>query len=449
VRVLIAGAGTIGYNLAVALVAEEHDVVVVDQVEERLNRLENSVDCQLSLGSATSPEHLERCGIRHTDLVIAVTENDAVNTVVCRLADFYRVPEKMARIRDPEVAGVDCVVPSIHLGIDHIISPELLTVEHIVAMIQTPGVREAVDFEGGRVALRALCVSEDSAVAGETLMSVKQGIPGDYLLAAIRRGSRVLIPDGKTNLRIGDTVYAISTRNEVPTVVNAFLGQVRPPRSAVIFGAGVPGTELALRLASFLRRVLLVEPNGRLATQAAERLDHLRNVEVLEGSILDEDLLTRSRIDHSEFYIGISDDDEDNFMGALLYRRYSAGVPLVVVSQPHYLDILESVDLDMVINPRSLATSAILRHLRGGPVLSVAKLRREDAEVIEFQISSSSPITDRPLKELKLPKGLLIAAVVRDRQAYIPDGNFVTRADDRVLVFSDGRSTKTIAELFR
>ena len=137
-RILIAGAGTIGYHLAASLAAEGHDIVVIDENGERLHKLENSVDCQLVAGSALSPLVMESVGIRSTDLVIAVTQSDATNMMICRLADYYRVPEKMARVRNLEMAGDDCPVPTEHFGIDHIISPELLTVEHIERLVLGP-----------------------------------------------------------------------------------------------------------------------------------------------------------------------------------------------------------------------------------------------------------------------------------------------------------------------
>lgn len=448
-RILIAGAGTIGSNLAQALTGEGQEVVVVDPQEERLEGLANSVDCQLVHGSALSPELLENAGIRHTDLVVAVTESDAVNVTVCRLADYYRVPEKMARVRDPELADPDCPVPPEHFGIDHLISPERLTVDHIEQLLSCPGAREAVDFERGRILLRAFLVGEESALAGERVMTIKrQLLPGDYLLAAIRRAGAVRVPKGDSQLRLGDTVYVIAGPEELPRLVKAFNPEARPVRSALVYGAGTAGVALCRRLAERLRRVVLVEPDARRAQRAADELDPL-GVEVMHGTALDEDLLTRLGADRIERFVGISDDDEENTMGALLFRKYGGGEPVVVTSRSHYLDILESVDLDLTINPRALAVSALLRHIRGSTVLSVAKLRREDAEVVEFRVAAGSRLTTRPLKDQRLPGGVLVAAVLRGNALAIPGGEYQIAAGDRVLLFSDGRHGQDLGRLVR
>ncbi|TVR08383.1 MAG: Trk system potassium transporter TrkA [Planctomycetota bacterium] len=448
-RVLIAGAGTIGYHLARSLAAEGQDVVVIDPRSERLGQLENSIDCQLIHGRATSPTLLEQANIRSVDLVIAVTESDSTNMAICRLADFYRVPEKMARVRDLELAHPDCIVPSEHFGIDHIISPELLTVEHIERLVLSSGASEALDFEHGRIALRGLVVGEDSDMAGETIAAIKQRIPGAWLLAAIRRGQRMFIPSGTDTLRLGDTVYIIASPQVAERILPAFVDSVREVRSALIFGGGVAGRELARRLTGHLRRVVLIEPDEGLAQLAAEELDSL-GVEVLHGSALDEDLLLRGGIDRADAFVGISRSDENNFMGALLFRKLgTGGTPIVVISQPHYVEVLESVDIDLAINPRLLAVNAILRHLRGGALLSVARLRDEDAEIVEFKLSRRCPVLNIPLKDVSLPRGSLITAVLRGHDLHIPDGAFRLQHDDRVLLFVETSSSTAIRGIMR
>ena len=448
-RILIAGSGTIGYHLAASLAAEGHDIVVIDQNSDRLAKLENNVDCQLIHGSALSPLLMESVGIRSTDLVIAVTQSDATNMMICRLADFYRVPEKMARIRDLELASNCSPIPTEHFGIDHIISPELLTVEHVERLVLSPGATEAMDFENGRIALRGLVVSEDSTIAGNTIADIRNEVPGDWLLAAIRRGSRVFIPRGTDKLRLGDTAYIIASSGCIKDILPAFDPEVRPIRTALIFGAEVAGIELSRRLSKRLRRVALLEPDHKKAQAAAIALDE-HGVEVIHGSALDESLLLRSGMDRADVFVGISPDDENNFVGALLFRKLgSGGNPIVVTSQPHYLEVLESVDLDLCINPRLLAVSAILRYLRGGSVLSVARLREEDAEMVEFHLPGSSPLVGKALKDLKVPGGALITAVLRNDEVSIPSGGFVMAADDRVLVFAETGRSDALAAFFR
>lgn len=446
-RILIVGAGTIGANLATVLAREGQDVVVVDTNQERLARLEASADCQIYHGDATSALALEDLGIRRTDLVVAVTERDAVNMTVCRLAEHYHTPRKLARIRNAEYAAPDCPIPPEHLGMDHIISPEALAVDHIERLVLCPGSREAIDFEHGRVALRALVVSEESTLAGEQLLHVARNLPGDFLIAAIRRGRRVIVPDGNQVLRVGDTVYLVSEPDQVPALAAAFQPDVSAARRVLIFGAGITGSLLAKRLAGQLR-VSLIEPDLARAEQAAEELDEL-GVEVLHGSALDVELLSRCHVETADFFIAATPDDEKNIMSSLLFRKFGNGTPVVLTTQQDYVDILEGVDLDIVINPRTLAVSSLLGHIRGGGVVTVARLLGEQAEVIEFAVGTEAKVTKQPLKDLKLPRGMLIVAVLRGDALHIPGGDFRVQANDRVLVFLQPELAERAGPLFR
>lgn len=447
-RILIVGAGTIGVSLAGALVTEGLDIVVIDANEARLEQLRTSVDCQTWVGNALSPAVLEDLGIRRTDLLVAVTQDDAINMAVCRLADFYHVPRKLARLRNPEYTAPDCPVPSAHFGIDHVISPEGIAVNTIERLILTPGAREAIDFERGRIALRAMPVSEDSRVAGERVMDVRHFVEAEFLIAAIRRGSRVLIPNGQEQLRIGDTVYVICAPTTTSALVPIFNAEARAARRVIIAGAGITGTLLARRLSRHIDQVMLIENDATRAHQAAEALDEL-GVIVLHGSALDIDLLARCQAERSDHLVAVTEDDENNLMAALLYRKYGSGEPIVLTSQLHYIDILESVDIEVIVNPRVLAVSDMLRHIRGSSILSAAKLHSEEAEVVALRAEAGSPITRAPLAKLQLPRGLLVAAVLRDGVLRFPSGEVQIASGDRVLIFSEAKAVRLAMELCR
>ncbi|MHC5067653.1 MAG: Trk system potassium transporter TrkA [Planctomycetota bacterium] len=447
-RILIAGAGTIGSNLAAALAKEGQDVVVIDSNEDAIERLGASVDCQTECGNALSPQKLEELRIRAVDLLVAVTQDDATNMAVCRLADFYSVPHKLARIRNPELSADDCPVNPEHFGIDHIISPEGIAVDHIERLIACPGALEAVDFEEGRIAMRALPVSEDSSVAGERIIDVRQRFSGDFLIAALRRGGRVIIPDGDDELRIGDVAYLVCSPEILTTLRPIFTPYAQEAERVLIFGAGIAAIQLARRLAGRVAHIRLIEPDEAAATRAAEVLDPL-GIEVLCGSPLDADLLARCNIDRVDFFASISDDDEENFMSALLFRRNSNGTPIVMTRQGHYVDILDQAGIDIVINPRVLAASTLLQHIRGNTVLSVARLHSEKAEILEHRDGAGSAVTREPLRSLRLPEGMLIAAVMRDNELRIPGGDFIITHNDRVVVFADERASAKVEALFR
>jgi trk system potassium uptake protein len=447
-RVLIAGAGTIGNHLASALVREGQDLVLVDPDRDKLDALENQVDCQLVQGNALSPLVLEDIGIRHTDLVVAVTNSDSLNMAICQLASFYGVPRKLARLRMPEFSDPDGPVPPAHFGIDQVISPEGITVDQLEKLVHCPGAREAIDFEHGRVVIRALLVTEESPLVDETLRTVKPQLQAEHLIAAIRRGGQILIPDGNTRLRIGDTVYLVCDPKDLSRIAPAFDPSVRPASKVLIYGAGIAGTMLAGRLREHGLHVVLIDADEQRAQAAAEQLD-AKGVAVHCGRVTDLDLLQRVHVETADFFIALSDNDESNLTGALLYRKYGRGRPIVQINQQHYVDIVESIDFDVVVNPRQLAISSILRHLRSRQVLHGFKLMGEDTEVLELRADDESPITLSLIKDLSLPKSVLVLAVVRRREMFIPGGFFQIRGEDRVLVLMPTNKLRVVEALFR
>lgn len=447
-RILIAGAGTIGYHLAASLAKEDLDVVVVDPNEDRLAGLINTVDCQTIAGSAMSPSQLEDLGIEHVDMLVAVTNDDAINMAICGLAKHYGVPQKLARLRDPELSSGDCPVHLGIFGIDQVISPEGITVNHIQSLISCPGAREAVDFENGRIALRALVVTEESPLAGLSLIEVRGTLSGDYLVSAIRRGAKTIIPDGQTTLRVGDTVYVVAMPDDLSRLATTFDPSAKPAYKVIISGAGIAARQLSRRLIGSGIRVTMIEIEERKALFAAQELDHL-GVEVLHGDPLDVDLLLRCHPEATDFFVALTDEDERNLMAALLFRRYSTGRPVVLIQEPQHVDIMASVDLDVVINPRLLAVSEILRHIRSGMVLSVAKLSGEDAEVIELRAAKGSDITRKPLMDLRLPSGLLVVAVVRGEEVLLASGSLHIGPGDHVLLFARTDMVPRAEAMFR
>lgn len=447
-RILIAGAGTIGQNLAAALVKEGQDVVVVDSDPTRLARIESSIDCQFVCADATSARALEDLGIRRTDLVVAVTRNDAVNIMICGLADFYGVQEKLARLRNPEYTDPDCPVPSEHFGIDRIFSPEGLAVDLIDRLMACPGAREAIDFERGRIAVRALVVSEASPIVARSIAQVDAQLGGRFMVGAIRRGGRMLVPGGSEVFRVGDTAYIVCRPDDVLEMARVFDPEARVATSAIIASASAMGLQVARRLSRRLKQVILIEEDADAARLAAEAVDGL-GVEVLNGSALDIDLLTRCNAERADYFLALDETDEQNFLSALLFKKYGYGVPIVLTNQLHYMDLLESADLDVVINPRVLAVSALLRHIRSDKVLSAAKLHSEEIEVQEWKVTEGAAVAGVPLKKLGLHSGILLAAVLRGDEVHLPGGNFQVHVGDRVLVFNDPRGAGQVERLFR
>ncbi len=435
-RILIVGAGTIGTRLAAVLVGEGHDVVLVDSDAGRQARLDGTIDCQLVTGLATSPRTLEEAGIRGCDVMIAVTGVDEVNMVACRLAEHYGVAQRLARLRMPEYTGAKPPVPLAFLGIHAVFSPEGLAVDLVERVIATPGAVEAVDFADGRLALRGFMVTAGHPLLNGTLAEISSLLPDGCRVLARKRGDQAVIPGGADRLAADDIIYLLGPRAQVAAMSALFAPDSRPARSVVIFGAGIMGVELARRLAPHMQRVVLFGPDPTRARRAAELLDPL-GVEVVEGSVLDLDLLRHVGVERADHLVTLSDDDENNLMAALLYRKHGQGLPILMTQKNHYAEMFELLGFPVVIEPRALATGAILRFLRGGTITALARLHHDDVDVIEAHLTEASRLVGRPLNRLRPPGGLRVVAVIGTDQVAVPDGNTVLAAGDRVLVTID------------
>jgi trk system potassium uptake protein TrkA len=218
-------------------------------------------------------------------------------------------------------------------------------------------------------------------------------------------------------------------------------------RTVLIFGATIMGVELARRLRRFVPRVVVFGPNPQRARRAAELLDPL-GIEVIEGSVLDVDLLRRVGVEQADHLVTLSDDDENNLMAALLYRKHGKGMPLLMTQKNHYAEMFEMLGFPVVIEPRALATGAILRFLRGGTIVALARLHHDDAEMIEARLTAESPLVGRPLAQLRPPGGMRVAAVL-GTTVTVPDRNTVLRAGDRVLVVVDAAAGNQIRRWLR
>jgi trk system potassium uptake protein TrkA len=436
-RILIAGAGSIGSQLARILVAEKQEVVVVDQDPARIEALSlAAIDCQAVLGEVASPRLLEDLGIRHTDLVLAVTNNDALNLTVCRLAGHYAVPERIARVRNLELTDEDCPVPAGVLGADRLISPEGLTVEAMIRLLRAPGAEEAEDFADGRLALRAVRVTANSPLATASPRALRQpggALPGNWLAVGLRRGRTVATPRADLPFQPGDLVHLMANAADMAGLLEACVPTAKPCRTLLVAGASTVGQALAERARRLIKRVVLVEPDARLAEAAAARLDAC-GVEVIKGSPLDEDLLLRLGADSMDQCAATLEDAEDNLALALLWQRFDRSTPLVLVDRSYHADLLELAGIELTFAPLRISLGAILREVRGAGLRSVTRLRRDRLEVLELVLEPGSALTRAPLGSLGLPQDLLIAAVVRGDTAVIPDGMWRCQAGDRALV---------------
>lgn len=440
-RILIVGAGVVGSNLASQLSLEGHDIAVIDQKSEVVRRLSERLDVYAIQGDGGSPSVLEQAGVRESQMVIAVTESDTLNMTVCLLAHKGGVTTKIARVRNAEYASLR---DAFH--IDRMINPEELVVESILKLVEVPGTTEVADFADGRLLLRAFEVQGDSPMTGKYLHEIKPLMEeSPFLVVGISRGEDFLIPSGKDRFYAGDRILVLLPKGSLQKFLPLLNLDSRPPEKAVLYGAGRLGISVARRLEGVLDKVVLIEPDeGRAAAASAALFQSL----VLRGAATDLDLLWEADIQTADYFLALGGDDESNVMSSLLAKKHGAKRAIVLTQQPDYVPILDSIGLDIIINPRLVTVSAILRHLRRGKIISVVKFHEREGEAIELVAMPNSGSIGKPLKNLKIPKGAIVGAVFRDGEVAIPDGETVIEANQRLIVFALPEAIPKVENLF-
>lgn len=445
-NILIVGAGVVGSNLAEELSLAGHNVAVVDRDPALVRKLSERMDVLAVCGNAGQPSVLRKAGIDDAEMVIAVTNIDEVNLVICMLARTFGVKHKIARIRNEEYAGPYGTLEPAELGIDSIINPESLITSTLLKILEIPGSNDVAVFGDGQVLLVSFDIAEDAPLAGRRLAELREASKMDsFLVVAIFRGESPLIPKGDDEILAGDDIAVLVNADTLPLVLPLVQRHAEPADRVVIYGANMIGQSLAQSLEQRIARVVLIEPTAERAQAAAMQL---KGVLVLEGAATEPEILSEADVAHADWFMALSDDDESNLLSALMARRHGAKQVAVLSQEPDYLPVLRSIGMDVVVNPRLVTVGEILRYIRKGPVHTVTRLRESEAEVMELEAMGGSKVVTKPLKHLAFPVGSIVGAVVRQGEVFIPDGNFQIQQGDSVVVFAMPEAIKKIEKLF-
>ena len=444
-RILIVGAGIVGYNLARELSHEGHDIAIVDQNPERVRRITDTLDVMAVEGNACLPSVLMKAGIKSSEMLIAVTEKDEINLLSCFLASRFEVPKRFARLRNMEFTAKDSIFSPEEIFIDQAINPGQIIVETILKILETPGVVSVAEFADGEVLLREFDVPENAPIAGKTIEDIRNITQMDsFLIVAIVRDGELVIPKDQDILQAGDRFYTLIDKEFLPFLLPMLNRTMDQVEKIIIYGATSTSTQLALALEENMRDVCIIEPSREKAHRAA---DQLTRTVVQHGSGTDMDLFNEINMKDADFFLALSHDDENNILSALLAKKYGAKRALVITHDPEYLPILDSIGMDITINPRLITVSAILKHLRKGQVMSVFKLI-EDAEVMEIGVQEDSSIANKQIEKINFPKGAIIGALLRQGEMLLPNDEVTIEAGDSVIVVALPGTIEKIEKLF-
>ncbi len=450
-KVIVCGAGQVGFIISKYLSGEGNDVTVIDQRPDLIRKVGDALDVRCVLGHAAHPSVLEQAGAGDADMIIAVTQADEVNMVACQVAhSLFNLPTKIARVRSQ--AYLQPIWSDLfsreHMPIDVIISPEIEVARAIFRRIQVPGATDVIPLVNDKVRMIGVRCGENCPLLNTPLRQLTILFPDlNIVIIGIVRNGKPMVPTAEDQMLVGDEVMFVVDAQQVARGMMAFGHEEPEARRIVVFGGGNVGEFLARQLetlgAGTATKIIEIDKD-----RAAEIAGGLHRTLVLNGDVLDSSLLDEASVATAETVVAVTDDDEVNVLSTLLAKRHGARRGMALVNKSDYGSLMSTLGIDVVISPSAITVSNILQHVRRGRIRGVHSLLEGFGELIEADALETSGLVGKPLKEIKLPPGVLIGAVVRGAKVITPRGNTVMQTGDRVVMFSAAASVKKVEKIF-
>jgi trk/ktr system potassium uptake protein len=447
VKVLIVGAGEVGYHVIGALYRENVDIVAIDTDPGVLEQLKAEFNITTLLGNATDSSLLEQAGVDSTDLFLAVTNHDETNIIACLLAGQLGAAKKIARVKTIDIGHDSSFTERKHLGIELIINPYEVAAEHLAHLAQYPQVSDYNLFLGDQVALVRIPIAAGSPLAGQSVIWFGQTahIP-NTLIAIVQREGETSMPSRDTVIEAGDQVYFFCAIRHLPKLFRFLALPSRPARRVFINGGGHIGYALARRLERRQMDVRILEISEERCNWLSQQLD---NSLVLHANGSDSAALKAEGIEHADYFISVTESDPVNVVSCLLAREHGAAHTLALVKQPEYIPIISQRGLiDVAFSPRLLTARKILRFVRGANLESFFAFANSDLELLELRVRGGMRCCGERLTDLDLPAGMLVGAVKRDDEIFIPRGDDRLATGDTILLLQQRRNRRATTAFF-
>lgn len=441
-RVVIVGAGEVGFNTALMLSKEEHDVVLIEQNETLVERAIEQLDALAIQGNGASPRLLAEAGVKGSDLLVAATSSDEANIIACLAAKAQGVPRTVARLHNPDYYDPREPFARDMFKIDFVIHTEQMAAEEIKEALLVPGAVNVESFAEDRIEVAEVILEADSPAVGISVRDMK--LPEQSLIVGIVRRGEALVPRGDTTLEARDHVFLIGERRNVGKVVEAVAADTAPIREVMIFGGGRIGLRLSLALEQVGISVKVIERDEARARYVATQL---RRGLVLHEDGTSQELLLQEGIDRTDAFVAATGDDRANLLSALYARRLGARKTIAGISRGEFAPLADALGVDITVSPRLLAAGAILRFVRRGEVVAVTLLE-SGAEMMELKVPRGCRIAGRPLSKVGFPEGALVGAILREGKVIIPSGREAVRPGDDAVVFTLQDAVGKVERLF-
>ena len=451
-KIIICGAGQVGFGIAERLASEDNDVTVIDMSARLVRAISDTLDVQGIVGHGSHPDILAQAGATEADMIIAVTFIDEVNMMACEVANaIFNIPTKIARVRAqpylyPEYRGL---FSRDNTAIDVVISPETAVGEMILRRLALPGAFESIYFADERVVAMGITVDEDCPIINTPLTQLTDLFPDlNAVVVAINRDGELTIPHGQDQMLPGDSVYVIADQDQAIRTLGLFGHEEQQATRVIIGGGGNIGLYLAHKLEQRDSEVQIriIEADRERAEFVAE---DLKRTVILNGSCLDQEILREAGVQQADVFVALTNDDKVNVLSSLLAKQEGGDQAMCLVSGPTLGPLVSSLGIESVIDPRTVTVSSILQHVRRGRIRGVHPIQGGAGEIIEAEALETSPMIGKPLREVELPDGVRLGAVVRGDAVIIPNGNTEIKPHDHVILAAVRDQVKQLQHLFR
>lgn len=445
-KIVIAGAGDIGFHLAKLLSIENQDIVLIDNNAEVLHHAQSRLDVLTIEGSSSSWSILQAAEVSKANLFLALTTSEENNLISAIIAKKIGAKQTVARVNNTEYLSEEQRKSFKELGVDQLISPVQLAAQEIYRLVQHCEVTDNFAFENGKIEFNGITLDDDSQMVNCTIEQIDEKFPGiKFNPIAILRGHSTIIPRSKTVLKSNDHLYFLTERNNRDMMRSIIGKELIEVKNIMIIG----GTEIGFQTAHLLQnkyQVTIVEKDENICKKLIEKLD---NTMVINGDPSNIDLLREEGLGFIDVFIAATPNSETNIVTSLMAEHHSIFKTIALVDNIDYTHISQNIGVDTIINKKLIAANNIFRYVRKGKVEAITSPHGVEAEIIEFLVHKNNQLTKKPLRELRFPDHAIIGSVLRGEEVIIPDGSMTLQLNDKVIIFAMHDAIHKVEQLFK
>ena len=449
-KVVVIGNGKVGRSIVEHTTKEGHVVTIIDKNAELIEDIIDEFDVMGVVGNGASYDILKEAGVGKADLVVAATDSDEINILACLIAQKIGACATVARVRSYEYNNQLDIIRD-GLGITMPINPEKETADEITKILNFPEAIRVDSFTNGNVDLVELYIPEDSKLIGESLLSIYQQYQIKVLVCIVERNGEVIIPTGNFTFEPKDRIYITASSRQILRTFLTKAGLIESKiKNVMIVGGGKISVYLGKELLKNKFNVKIIEENKERCVELSVLLP---NATIIHGDGTDQTVLEEEGIKTTDAIVCLTGSDEENIIVSMFAKQNKVKKVITKINKPSLIDIMNSVSIASVVSTKDITASKIISYIRsvnnkrGSKLITLHKLANNGVEALEFHAKNNKKIINIPLKDLKLKKNILIAAIIRNDEIIIPSGNDFIALDDKVIVVTTNQFLEDLNQI--